>query len=222
MPVGKTTIIERIDSQHRQIQLQQRNGHYEIIYNGVFLMASYNGVAEREMVRHALTSASPGKKELILLIAGLGMGFSLEEALKDPRTTRVDVIEIEEKIIEWNRNAFGHLNNNAVRDPRVNIYQKDFRKFVDHCASRQYDILAMDIDNGPEWLARPENKFFYTPTGLLSLKELLAPGGILTIWSPEESLSFMKILNKTFGKAYIKKCRETTGQSSFYYAAINS
>lgn len=79
-------IIERASTPRGEIQLQRRGEFYEIISNGTFLMATYNGESERLLVRRALEQAkAPGK----VLIGGLGVGFSLQEALSDPRVRRL-------------------------------------------------------------------------------------------------------------------------------------
>lgn len=77
-------------------QLQQRDSHYEIISNGTFLMATYNGESERFLVSTALKNTAAPKS---VLIGGLGVGFSLTEALRHEQITQVTVIEIEEVII---------------------------------------------------------------------------------------------------------------------------
>ena len=45
-------------------------------------------------------------------MGGLGMGFSLQEALRSPYTA-VTVAEIEPAVIAWNRTYFKELNGNA-------------------------------------------------------------------------------------------------------------
>jgi hypothetical protein len=41
------TVIERALTENGEIQLQKRGSDYEIIFNGTFLMATYNGDSER-------------------------------------------------------------------------------------------------------------------------------------------------------------------------------
>lgn len=47
-------IIERAETPRGEIQLQRRGEEFEIISNGTFLMATYNGESERLLVRRAL------------------------------------------------------------------------------------------------------------------------------------------------------------------------
>ena len=65
-------VIERALTENGEIQLQKRGSDYEIIFNGTFLMATYNGDSEKLLVRWAIETADSPKT---VLIAGLGVGF---------------------------------------------------------------------------------------------------------------------------------------------------
>lgn len=71
-------VVERVSTKQGEIQLQKRGHDYEITFNGTFLMATYNGDSEKLLVRCAIEAADSPKK---MLIGGLGVGFSLGEAL---------------------------------------------------------------------------------------------------------------------------------------------
>jgi len=47
-------VIERINGRAGELQLQRRGDEFEVIYNGVFLMATYNGLSEKAAVSDAL------------------------------------------------------------------------------------------------------------------------------------------------------------------------
>ena len=71
--------IERAQGRLGELALRAVGGHHEIISNGVFLMDTRNGCSERLLVQLAL--ARPAVRSR-LLIGGLGVGFSLAEALR--------------------------------------------------------------------------------------------------------------------------------------------
>jgi spermidine synthase len=82
-PGAAAEVIERCNGREGELQLQRRGDEFEIIYNGVFLMATYNGASEKEAVREALKLVNDrGQDQLKVLIGGLGVGYSLQEAEK--------------------------------------------------------------------------------------------------------------------------------------------
>ena len=66
---------------------------YEVIFNGTFLTSTRNHSSERQLARIALRLVHP-VDGLHVLIGGLGIGYTLAEALSDPRVIRSDVVEI--------------------------------------------------------------------------------------------------------------------------------
>jgi spermidine synthase len=57
-----------------------------------------------------------------LLIGGLGVGFSLDEATRSRRPASITVVEIEPAVIGWHRD---HLDAGALADPRVRVVRAD-------------------------------------------------------------------------------------------------
>ena len=108
-----TTVIERTLTKNGEIQLQKRGRDYEIIFNGTFLMATYNGGVGKATGKICYRVKPIGKR---ILIGGLGVGFSLCEALKYDFIEKVIVVEIEPKIIEWYNTYFSSFMGNAKED----------------------------------------------------------------------------------------------------------
>ena len=44
-------VIERVQGKSGELQLQRRGKEFEFIFNGVFLMATYNGASERRWLK---------------------------------------------------------------------------------------------------------------------------------------------------------------------------
>lgn len=194
-------VLARTVTPRGEIQLQRRGeGVYEFILNGVFLMASYNAPSSRALAELALARVPEGRRNLGVLVGGLGMGFTLAAALADPRVARVDVVEIEPVLVIWHYKYLSHLAGHPLDDPRVHLIQADVMNYL---ASTQacYDVLLLDVDNGPEWLSMQANQRLYEARGLQRLRERLAPGGVLAIWSAERSQAFLEGLRAVFGLA---------------------
>lgn len=202
------TIIARGAGRNGELQLQRRGADvYELICNGVFLMASYNEFSAVALARCALARLPVDRAELRVLVGGLGMGYTLAAVLTDPRVCRVDVVEIEPLIVHWNRVHLGALAGHPLADRRVRVIQSDLAR----CPGDPriaYDALLLDVDNSPDWLTMDANAWLYSRPGLDGLKSRLAEGGVLAIWSAEPSCSFVKRLNDTFGNVSAETVRD--------------
>ncbi|HEX3043861.1 MAG TPA: spermine/spermidine synthase, partial [Bacillota bacterium] len=61
-----------------------------------------------------------------------------------------------------------------------------------------YDLIALDIDNGPAWLSHPANFQLYSMESLKRLNDLLNPGGVITFWSVDAAPEFEIKLTQVF------------------------
>ena len=218
-------VLARHTTPGGEIQLQRRplpdgSQAFEIISDGVFLMASYNQVSERALAQHALEplktndesvdaaspcrgfsrAASQHRARLRLLIGGLGMGFTLQETLTHD-VARVDVVEISPHIVEWNRTHFAPLNGDVLADPRVRLIHDDLYTVLLGAPATAYHAILLDVDNGPSWLAHPDNALLYTRQALERWSALLAPGGTLAVWSAQPEPEFLERMRVVFGRA---------------------
>jgi spermidine synthase len=192
-----------------EIQLQQRplpdgSPAFEIISDGVFLMASYNQGSGRALARHALEAVETGpdseQRELRILVGGLGMGFTLQETLTRD-VASVDVVEISPYIIEWNRTHFAPLNGDVLADPRVRLIQDDLYTVLYTSSTAAYLAILLDVDNGPSWLAHEKNARLYTYEALERWSALLNPGGTFTVWSAQPEPEFLERMQTIFSRA---------------------
>jgi hypothetical protein len=93
-------VLERVVGCCGELVLQRRDGQYEIIANGVFLMDTRDSGSERLHVTAAADRMPPPGR---MLIGGLGVGRSLAAALAHPGVGEVDVLEREPAVLRWNR-----------------------------------------------------------------------------------------------------------------------
>lgn len=178
VPSGRE-IIERVTTAAGEWQLQRRDGHYEIICNGVFLMASYNRESARQLARLALERVQGDA--LRVIVGGLGIGFTAQAVLEDPRVNELEVVEVEPVITAWHRTHFASLCGRPLEDPRTHLVDRDL--FDVPLASRSWDAILLDTDNGPDWLAREANARLYAAQALGRFLNALTPRGALGFWS---------------------------------------
>ncbi|MGF7047442.1 spermidine synthase [Paenibacillus sp. DS2015] len=187
-------VIEKYSTPRGEIQLQRRGQYFEIISNGTFLMATYNGESEKLLISEPLKRSDHPSH---ILIGGLGVGFSLQEALKDPRVEQVTVLEIEETIIQWNRTLLSAVSEESSFHPKSNIIHADCLVWLaEH--DDKFDLICLDIDNGPDWNVYATNESLYSDYGLSLLARHLQPDGYLSFWSATSSPEFVDRLKCHF------------------------
>jgi len=118
-----------------------------------------------------------------VLIGGLGMGFTLAAVLKGvgPKA-EVTVAELIPEVVEWNRGPLGERSGYPLNDPRTRVHVGDVAKLLRNSRDR-FEVIALDVDNGPAGLTKSANDWLYTMRGIAAAKDALAPNGILSYWS---------------------------------------
>lgn len=185
-------VLDRVATPRGELVLRQVGGHLEVVSNGVFLMDTRGGTSERALVREALAAHGTART---LLIGGLGLGFSLREAVGHAPLDRIVVVEIEQRVVDWHATRLAHLTATALADPRVEVVVTDV---AGHLASSPgaYDVVCLDVDNGPEWPVTEANAALYAGVGLAGVIRALRPGGVLGVWSASPSPAFESLLRR--------------------------
>lgn len=174
----------------------QRGSEYSIMLGGNELMNSRLSGSEEALAAMACERIAACPRP-VLLIGGLGMGFTLRAALAAlGRDARVIVSELVPAIVGWARGPLAHLYGASLDDPRVTIVEGDVVDLIAQARS-DYDAILLDTDNGPDGLTRETNDRLYDAAGLGRARAALRPGGVLAIWSAAPDKAF----NRRLGKA---------------------
>lgn len=189
-------VIERVETPRGELQLQRRGDAYEVISNGCFLMATYNGDSERAMIDLG-RRWNPATRRV--LVGGLGVGYTLRAALDAPQVEQVTVVELEPAVAAWNRGPLAPCNGHALADPRTRLVVEDLARFLEG-EPQPHDLIALDTDNGPDWLVFDSNQGLWNEAGLRRLNRWLAPGGVLAFWSASASPGFEGLLRSCYGE----------------------
>ncbi len=201
--------VERLATPRGELVLRREGAHHEIVSNGVFLMDTRDGRSERELVRAAVTG--PGSR---VLIGGLGVGFSLAEALA-LGAAAVTVVEIEPAVVRWNRE---HLGTAALDDPRVTVAVADLSTWL-RAGDDVFDAVCLDVDNGPEWTVTDANAALYGDAGLAAVDRRLAPGGTLAVWSANAAPAFEARLRARYPVVDLRRIPVPRGEPDLVYLA---
>jgi len=125
-----------------------------------------------------------------VLIGGLGMGFTLAAVLNEVGPeAEVTVAELIPEVVEWNRGPLGERSGFPLNDPRTRVHVGDVMKLLRSKRS-YYDVIALDVDNGPEGLTRTSNDWLYSSNGIIAAQEALTSDGILAYWSAGPDQAF--------------------------------
>ncbi len=129
-----------------------------------------------------------------VLIGGLGMGFTLAAVLNAVGPdAEVTVAELISEVVDWNRGPLGERSGSPLDDPRTRIYVGDVARLL-RKKRGYYDVIAMDVDNGPEGLTKSANDWIYTSHGIMAAQDALKPGGTLAYWSAGPDQAFHDLL----------------------------
>jgi spermidine synthase len=183
-------VLDRVSTPRGELVLRRVGDDLEIVSNGVFLMDSRDGRSERALVREAVAAHGSARA---LLVGGLGVGFSLAEAAGLADLTTIDVVEIEPVLVGWHRTHLAARTSGALADPRVRVVVADV---AEHLAAHPaaYDVVCLDVDNGPDWTVTTANTGLYAPAGLDRCLTGLASGGVLAVWSANAAPRYEMLL----------------------------
>jgi spermidine synthase len=187
-------VIERGGGRSGELALLRRGGQLQIVCNGAFAIASSNERSSRALI--AVARPYLPDRPLEVLIGGLGMGYALDEALGLPALRRVTVAEYEPLVVKWFTTHMRERAARAERDGRSRIVVADVRELL--AGGARYDLIALDTDNGPQWLIRADNAGLYEAVGLRQAASAARPDGVVVFWSPERYAAFEAALGEVF------------------------
>ena len=187
-------VIDRRDGVNGELVLRRAGADHEVIANGTFLMDTRDGRSERALVREAVAGLCDAR----VLIGGLGVGFSLDEALRAPGAGEIVVVELEPAVIDWARTHLRGHGGAGLDDPRVRLVVADLGDALG-ALEGPFDAICLDVDNGPGWLVHEHNRGLYADAGLRRIHGLLRPGGRLAVWAAAADREFEARLRERFG-----------------------
>ena len=179
----------KIPGHSGELRCYHHVGAYEVWVYHTELMSTRVFGSEEALAELALERLGHRRAPRIL-IGGLGMGFTLARtlALVTERAV-VEVVEIVPEIVTWNRELIGHCAGDPLNDARSKLVMGDVREVIENSPDT-YDVIMLDVDNGPEGLSRPGNDSLYNKPGLKKLHQALRQDGVLGIWSAANHAKF--------------------------------
>lgn len=187
-PRGEVVLRERHDAGGPAV--------LELRVNGVYVMDTRETTTERVLARRALEVVDHPRA---VLVGGLGLGFTAHELVADARVERVDVVELEQVVVDWMRDGTVGHGPSLLADRRINVVVADVRQAVEELAGPTYDLVLLDVDNGPGQLVHEANAAVYEPAFLASVRRVLRPTGAVVVWSAQRAPALADGLAAVFG-----------------------
>ena len=198
--------VARAESERGEVVLRERRPDepdgaglaapvLELRANGVFVMDSAETTSEVALAAAALELvASPHD----VLVAGLGLGFTLQAVLADSRVERCSVVEIEPALVDWMRDGTIPHGQTLLADDRANVVVADVSLALAEAREASYDLLLLDVDNGPGYLVHDGNAALYEEPFLRLTRRVLREEGALAIWSADQAPSLEAALRAVY------------------------
>jgi spermidine synthase len=204
---GKVDYVERAraESERGEIVLRERREPgapedappvLELRVNGVFVMDTRETSSEVGLAAVALRQVD---RPQAVLLGGLGLGFTAHEVLADQRVERLVVVEIEDALVRWMRDGTVPHGPQYLADDRLTVVTADIRFAMAEARPGTYDLVLLDVDNGPGYLVYDENDAVYHRPFLAQARAALRDGGACAVWSSAESESLQGEMEATFG-----------------------
>jgi spermidine synthase len=191
--------VARAESERGELVLREHPGPppvLELRVNGVFVMDSRETTTERELAGRALALVDDPRA---VVVGGLGLGFTMHEVLADPRVEHCAVVEVEPALVAWMRDGTIPTGPALLADARVRVVEADIAVALVEARPASYDLVLLDVDNGPGHLVHGANAALYEHPFLETVRGVLRPGGALVVWSMAEAPALAEALTATFG-----------------------
>ena len=180
----------------------------EVKLGDEFLMSTQFTAAEVAVARLALArldAPAPGAPGLAVAVGGLGLGYTAEAVLADPRVAELVVVDLLAPVIDWHERGLVPVGPTLTADPRCRFVHGDFfamaagTGFDPAAPDRLFDAVVVDIDHSPQHLLADGSAGFYGVDGTRGLARHLRPGGVFSLWSndpPEDG--YLAVLAEVF------------------------
>jgi spermidine synthase len=163
--------------------LREGGGVVEILAGRTVLLSS--AALETEEAFGRLAGRLAGRPPERVLVGGLGFGATVRGVLDvAPASAQVVVVEKFAAVERLVRGELAAVAGSPLEDGRVRVAIGDVGEAIESAAfGARFDVILLDVDNGPEWATARQNARLYTSAGLARACAALLPGGAFALWS---------------------------------------
>lgn len=186
------TLIATATEGDASLELYAKDAVFMIRANGLELMNGFCHDSEIALGRLAAEMAPPAPR---ILLGGLGLGYTAAAMARSlGQAGAITVSEFSAAVIEW---FHRHVRQSVLPEmpDNLSIVHADVADLL--TGEGRYDLIVLDVDNGPEPLVTVANGGLYAIEGLRSLHRSLSWNGSVLLWSGFESAEFAARAERT-------------------------
>lgn len=191
----------------REILSQPGTMVTEVTLNHEFLMSSLLTASEKalsELGLERVQSEGTDRKRRVL-VGGLGLGYTAASALDSILVNHVEVVEFLPQVIGWLEAGLVPLAEQLNSDDRLRVTEGDIYERLSRPGAQEFDLIAIDVDHSPEDVLGEQSQGFYSCQGLERAKSHLTQGGVLGVWSYDESSPLLANMQEVFETVTVEK-----------------
>lgn len=184
---------------------------WEIKLDDGYLMSSR--FVDGEIALAEMGLAETTGDQLDVVVGGLGLGYTAEAALRDPRVSKLTVVELIPEVIEWHHDRVLPLGEAVAGDPRCRLMEGNFFElarspegFFPAEIERRHDAILIDIDHSTTHFIDPGSAGFYSADAIAAVAERLVPGGVFALWSTDaEDAMFVEAMQRSLQDVRVER-----------------
>jgi spermidine synthase len=191
--------------------LARRGDEWVVRVDQQLLMSNRQHDSEIALAERAIDAA---KNARTVLVGGLGLGYTLRATLdRVSAEAEVTVVELVPELVEWNDNHLRELNDHPLGDSRCRVVIGDVFDVIARSAAA-FDVILLDVDNGPRALAQANNQRLYTDAGVRACHAALRPGGVVALWSRGPSADYERLLRRRSFEVDVQRVAARVGSGA--------
>lgn len=165
------SVLHSEKSEYQKIEVLETHGVGRLLLlDGKTMVSERDEFVYHEVMGHIPTMVHPNPKNV--LIIGGGDGGIVREFVKHPNLERIDLVEIDERVIEVSKTYFPDCTS-GLSDRRVNVRPQDGVEYI-KSFKNFFDIIIIDSTDPEDFAAGLFTKEFYT-----YVSEALTENGIM-------------------------------------------
>ncbi len=196
---GRVLVEEQSDVQRITVIESERYGK-GLLLDGCWMTAEQQERHYHESLVHpALCSAAAIERVLVI---GGGDGGTARECLRHPGVRRLDMVEIDGRVVELSREHLPTIGGSAWSDPRFQLTVGDGIAWAADAADASYDVVLVDGSDPAGPAEGLFNRTFFD-----HCRRILKPGGVFATQSesPEAfrdvHIAMVRLIREVFGHA---------------------